>query len=94
MAYLSTAVRCTCAKWRNLNEDRKLDPRWIYAHQLHHNLAAGRPPFTVGRLQELAGCSRREAQLVLDEATALKWFTLIPAAAGQPSYYRRPVKAK
>jgi hypothetical protein len=94
MAYLSTAVRCTCAKWRQLTDDQKVDRRWIMAHQLCHNLAAGRPPFTVSLFMDRAECSERDARTVLDEAAAMDWFTLIPASAFGPECYQRPFKRR
>lgn len=94
MAYISTAVRCTCAKWRNLTDDQRGDDRWKVAHQLFHNLKVGRPPFTLALFVERAECSEREAMSVLDHAVQLKWFRHVPPAHGQPGYYRNPTKPK
>jgi hypothetical protein len=94
MAYLSTAVRCTCSKWRKLSDEQRADRRWVMVHHMHHNVKAGRAPFTANRIVELAECSEKEALDVLTEAVQLKWFRHIPAAAGQPGYYLSPVKPK
>jgi hypothetical protein len=94
MPPMLTASTCTCAKWRALTDEQRARPTWVIVHHLHHLVKDHRPPFTINRVIELADCSERDAQSVLDEATARKWFVYLPPADGAPGYYLSPTPPK